>query len=136
MDSIPLCDKFFISIDTCLFRHRVEYYILCIVILAVLHILPDFIRSESKDWRNHSCHSVKNDINCSLSSTTKLTIALFCIKSILENIKVEVTHIYNTEIVNSMEYLMEFKAFITLTNLIIKLIKLHQSPLINRKELI
>jgi len=23
VDSIPLCDKFFISIDTCLFRHRV-----------------------------------------------------------------------------------------------------------------
>jgi len=48
VDSIPLCDKFFISIDTCLFRHRVEYYILCIVILAVLHILPiEIVNDES-----------------------------------------------------------------------------------------
>ena len=99
------------------------------------HSLPDFVCGKAQNRRQHANQRTQDTIDCSLCRAAAQTIGLIAVQTILDHIEVEVGHINNTEIMNCMEYGVEFVAIISLTNLCSKVVQLHQCPLIQLRHI-
>ena len=99
------------------------------------HSLPDFVCGKAQNRRQHANQRTQDTIDRSLCRAAAQTIGLIAVQTILDHIEVEVGHINNTEIMNCMEYGVEFVAIISLTNLCSKVVQLHQCPLIQLRHI-
>ena len=136
VDSVPESHKFIVNINSDVFGNLIKDNMFCILIWRMRHVFPNFIWCIRKERSNHSCHCVKDNIDYGLSSSSWEAVSLFCIKSVLENIKIEVRHINNTEVVNAVIYNMKLIIIVWSSNLCDKVIKLCKCPFINRQHLV
>ena len=131
VDHIPLCRECVVSANIELIRHLVEEDALLVVSCAVGHMLPDLFSCEGKDRSDHSCNSAEDNIHCALCASSFGRLLACAVKSVLDDIKVEVGHFRYAEIVDSVNGNVEIESVISCLYLVDKGIETDNRPLVD-----
>ena len=83
-----------------------------------------------------SCHRTDDAVHCRLSCAAENRSLLLAVKSVLDDVKIEVGHIYYAEVMESVECDMEIEIVIALLHSVDEVIQLHERPLVKLCELI
>ena len=114
---LVLFAEFFVVVFLYVFRHIVKQYAVCVVTCIVRHCLPDFLCGEAQNGREQPYKGVENDVHCSLRTPPLHTVGRLGVESVLDDIKVEITHIQHAELVDCNLHKVEIVGVIPVYNL-------------------
>ena len=118
------------------FRHTCKHNVFFRVLFCVRHSVPDFLGCKAKHRRKEFYKRIENFIHCRLRASSRLAVRLFGVKSVFYNIKIEVTHINNAEMVNCVLERMEFITPVRLKRLFAERIEFVERPAVDFEHIL
>ena len=97
---------------------------------------PNFLAGEGKDRGEHQRHIAQDAVDGGLRRASGNRIRLFNIKSVLDDVQIEVGQVDGAEVVDGVVDLMEIKLLIALVALLGNLVHAGQRPAVQLMQLI